>query len=147
MMEVGDQSLTNVSGFNQATEGSAMKFGEAVVSGLRNYFKFSGRASRSAFWFFMLFCILVPIVGSVGDLFLFSNLAREGLGPIYVTSNLALIVPGLAISTRRLHDIDRTGWWFLITLTIIGNIWLLVWWCSKGKTGCNRFGPDPLATK
>jgi uncharacterized membrane protein YhaH (DUF805 family) len=136
-----------VTRFNQATEGSAMKFGEAVVSGLRNYFNFSGRASRSAFWFFLLFCILVPIVGSVGDLFFFSTLAREGLGPIYVISNLALLAPGLAISARRLHDIDRTGWWFLITLTIIGNIWLLVWWCSKGQAGRNRFGPDPLATK
>jgi uncharacterized membrane protein YhaH (DUF805 family) len=51
---------------------------------------------------------------------------------MYVTSNLALLVPGLAISARRLHDIDRTRWWFLITLTIIGNVWLLVWWCSKG---------------
>jgi uncharacterized membrane protein YhaH (DUF805 family) len=92
-----------------------MKFGEAVVSGLRNYFNFSGRASRSAFWFFMLFCILVPIVGSVGDVFLFNALAQQGLGPIYVVSNLALFVPGLAIAARRLHDIDRTGWWFLIT--------------------------------
>jgi uncharacterized membrane protein YhaH (DUF805 family) len=133
--------------FNQATESSAMNFGEAVVSGLRNYFKFSGRASRSEFWFFVLFCILVPIVGSVGDLFFFSTLAREGLGPIYAISNLALFVPGLAVSARRLHDIDRTGWWFLITLTIIGNIWLLVWWCGKGQAGPNRFGLDPLATK
>src|SRR5262245_63394052 len=96
-----------------------MKFGEAVVSGLRNCFNFSGRASRSAFWFFMLFCVLVPIVGSVGDLFFFSNLAREGLGPIYVTSNLALLVPGLAISARRLYAIVRTGWWFLLMFTII----------------------------
>jgi uncharacterized membrane protein YhaH (DUF805 family) len=124
-----------------------MKFGEAVVSGLRNYFNFSGRASRSEFWLFVLFCILVPIVGSVGDLFFFSDLAREGLGPIYAISNLALFVPGLAVSARRLHDIDRTGWWFLITLTTIGNIWLLVWWCGKGQAGRNRFGSDPLATK
>ena len=124
-----------------------MKFGEAVVSGLRNYFNFSGRASRSEFWFFVLFCILVPIVGSVGDLFFFSTFAREGLGPIYVISNLALFVPGLAIAARRLHDIDRTGWWFLITLTIFGNILLIVWWCTKGTVGRNRFGPDPLATK
>jgi uncharacterized membrane protein YhaH (DUF805 family) len=95
----------------------------------------------------VLFCILVPIVGSVGDLFFFNTLAHEGLGPIYVISNLALFVPGLAIAARRLHDIDRTGWWFLITLTIIGNIWLIVWWCTKGTVGRNRFGPDPLATK
>ena len=86
-----------------------MNFGEAIVSGLRNYFNFSGRALRSEFWFFTLFCALVPIVGSVGDLFLFPALAREGLGPIAVISNLALLVPGIAIAARRLHDIDRTG--------------------------------------
>ena len=95
----------------------------------------------------MLFCILVPIVGSFGDLFFFSTLAREGIGPIYVISNLALLVPGIAVAARRLHDIDRTGWWFLITLTIIGNIWLIVWWCTKGTAGRNRFGPDPLGAK
>jgi uncharacterized membrane protein YhaH (DUF805 family) len=122
-----------------------MNFGQAIVSGFRNYFNFSGRASRSEFWFFMLFYFLVAIVASVGDLFLFNNLASEGLGPIYVISNLALLVPEIAISVRRLHDIDRTGWWFLITLTIIGNIWLLVWWCTKGNAGRNRFGSDPLA--
>jgi uncharacterized membrane protein YhaH (DUF805 family) len=95
----------------------------------------------------MLFCILVPIVGSVGDVFLFNALAQEGLGPIYVVSNLALLVPSIAVSARRLHDIDRTGWWILITLTIIGNIWLIVWWCTKGTAGRNRFGSDPLGAK
>ena len=124
-----------------------MNFGEAIVSGLRNYFNFSGRASRSEFWFFTLFCILVPNIGSVGDLFLFPTLSREGLGPIFVISNLALLVPGIAIAARRLHDVDRTGWWLLITLTIIGNIWLIIWWCTKGIAGRNRFGPSPLAAK
>jgi uncharacterized membrane protein YhaH (DUF805 family) len=98
----------------KSTEGSAMNFGEAVVSGLRNYINFSGRASRSEFWFFMLFCILVPNIGSVGDLFFFSTLTREGIGPIFVISFLALLVPDIALSARRLHDIDRTGWWLLI---------------------------------
>jgi len=124
-----------------------MNFGEAIVSGLRNYFNFSGRALRSEFWFFMLFCVLVPIVGSVVDLFLFPTLAREGLGPIVVISNLALLVPSIAVAARRLHDIDRTGWWLLITLTIIGNIWLIIWFCTKGTAGRNRFGPDPLPAK
>jgi uncharacterized membrane protein YhaH (DUF805 family) len=124
-----------------------MKFGEAVVSGLRNYFNFSRRASRSEFWFFTVFCILVSIVGSVADLFLFNALAQEGLGPISVVSNLALLVPGIAVAARRLHDNDRTGWWILITLTIIGNIWLIIWWCTKGTAGRNRFGPSPLAAK
>src|SRR5262245_63295454 len=104
-----------------------MNFGEAIVSRLRNYLNFSGRTSRSEFWFFTLFCILVPNIGSVGDLFFFSTLTREGIGPIFVISNLALLVPGIAVAVRRLHDIDRIGWWILITLTIIGNIWLIIW--------------------
>jgi uncharacterized membrane protein YhaH (DUF805 family) len=131
----------------KSTEGSAMNFGEAVVSGLRNYINFSGRASRSEFWFFMLFCILVPNIGSVGDLFFFSTLTREGIGPIFVISFLALLVPDIALSARRLHDIDRTGWWLLIELTIIGHILLLVWFCTKGTAGRNRFGSDPLGAK
>ena len=110
-----------------------MNFGEAIVSGLRNYFNFSGRALRSEFWFFMLFSILVPNIGSIGDLFLFPTLSREGIGPIFVISNLALLVPSIAVAARRLHDIDRTGWWLLIVLTIIGIIWLIVWYCTQGN--------------
>jgi|SRR5262245_11284877 len=124
-----------------------MTFGEAVVSGLRNYINFSGRASRSEFWFFCLFSILTSLVGAIADLFLYSASASEGLGPIQLITNLALLLPGLAMGVRRLHDVDRTGWWCLITLTIIGDIWLIIWWCTKGTAVRNRFGPDPLAAK
>jgi uncharacterized membrane protein YhaH (DUF805 family) len=58
-----------------------------------------------------------------------------------------LLLPAIAISVRRLHDIDRTGWWVLIGATIIGHILLLVWFCTKGTPGRNRFGPDPLGAK
>jgi uncharacterized membrane protein YhaH (DUF805 family) len=56
-----------------------------------------------------------------------------------------LLVPAIAISVRRLHDVDRTGWWLLIKITIIGIVWVLFWYCNKGTTGRNRFGADPLA--
>jgi uncharacterized membrane protein YhaH (DUF805 family) len=55
-----------------------------------------------------------------------------------------LFLPGLAMAARRLHD-DRTAWWLLITLTIIGVVLLLIWACTKGTTGSNRFDTDPLA--
>jgi uncharacterized membrane protein YhaH (DUF805 family) len=53
-------------------------------------------------------------------------------------------LPGIAVSVRRLHDRDYSGWWFLIVLTGIGAIVLLVWFCMRGTAGANRFGPDPL---
>ena len=58
--------------------------------------------------------------------------------------SLALLLPGIAVSARRLHDLDRTAWWLLIAFTGIGLILLLVWDCMKGTTGPNRFGADPL---
>jgi uncharacterized membrane protein YhaH (DUF805 family) len=68
-------------------------------------------------------------------------------GPALLVGNLALFLPAIAISARRLHDVDRTGWWLPIWFTVIGAIWLIVWWCTKGKADRNRFGPDPLAAK
>jgi uncharacterized membrane protein YhaH (DUF805 family) len=125
-----------------------MTFGEAVVSGLRNYFNFSGRASRSEFWFFTVFFNLVLTAsGGVLEFLDFYPVARETFGWVLVFIFFALLVPAIAILVRRLHDIDRTGWWVLITDTIIGHILLLVWACTKGTVGRNRFGPDPLGAK
>ena len=69
---------------------------------------------------------------------------RPGEGPIGTIVSLALFLPGLSVSVRRLHDIDRTGWWVLLSFTIIGIILLIVWDCMRGTPGPNRFGPDPL---
>lgn len=56
-------------------------------------------------------------------------------------------LPGIAVSVRRLHDLDRSGWWLLIALVpLIGAIVLLAWFCSRGIGGANRFGPDPLGS-
>jgi uncharacterized membrane protein YhaH (DUF805 family) len=123
-----------------------VKFGEAVVSGLRNYINFSERASRSEFWFFILFTQIVGIVCRAADYFVFFPIELLG-GPALLVGNLALFLPAIAISARRLHDVDRTGWWLPIWFTVIGAIWLIVWWCTKGKVDRNRFGPDPLAAK
>ena len=64
--------------------------------------------------------------------------------PLNSLAGLALFLPGIAVSIRRLHDLDRTGWWLLLILTIIGGIVLLAWFCMRGTVGPNRFGPDPL---
>ena len=69
---------------------------------------------------------------------------KTEISPLNSIFGLITFLPGLAVAVRRLHDIDRTGWWFLIALTIIELIVLLVWACQKGTTGPNRYGPDPL---
>ena len=118
-----------------------MGFTQVSASGFQNYANFSGRAPRSEYWFWVLFAVLASIAGGLIDLALFRNM---DVSPVQSLIGLALFLPGLAVSIRRLHDLDRTGWWFLLVFTIIGAIVLLVWDCMKGTIGPNRFGPDPL---
>ena len=119
-----------------------MNFTEAIASGFRNYVGFSGRAPRSEYWYWFLFAVLVNIAATIVDAILFS---RADVGPIGLIVGLALFLPGLAVGVRRLHDLDRSGWWILIVfIPIVGVIILLVWACMRGTLGPNRFGPDPL---
>jgi uncharacterized membrane protein YhaH (DUF805 family) len=115
-----------------------MNFQQAVQSVFNNYVTFSGRAPRSEYWYWALFSFIVQIVAQLVDLAL-------GLGLIEGIISLALLLPSIAVGVRRLHDIDRTGWWLLIAFTGIGIILLIVWACFKGTDGPNQYGPDPLA--
>jgi uncharacterized membrane protein YhaH (DUF805 family) len=119
-----------------------MTFGQAISSGFQNYVNFSGRASRSAYWYWTLFAVLMSIASKLLDVMLFPGFDTS---PINTLVGLALFLPGLSIAVRRLHDLDRTGWWLLIILTLIGILVLLIWLCMRGTMGANRFGPDPLA--
>jgi uncharacterized membrane protein YhaH (DUF805 family) len=121
-----------------------MNFQQAIASCFRNYVTFSGRAPRSEFWFWVLFVILVAIALGILDRALFPD---NDVSPLATIWNLAVFLPGLAVAVRRLHDTDHSGWWILIWFTLIGIIVLLVWYCTKGTPGKNRFGPDPLAGK
>ena len=111
-----------------------MNFIEAIISGFQNYVNFSGRAIRSEYWFWTLFAILVSIVTSALDYLIFPHM---DLSPINSLASLALFLPGLAVSIRRLHDLDRTGWWILILLTVIGVILLLVLIWGPGRSTRN----------
>ena len=118
-----------------------MNFVEAIRSCFRNYANFSGRAVRSEYWYWYLFVAIVLIVLGAIDESLYSGPLQ--IGPFsYVTAaaTLALILPSLATSVRRLHDIDRTGWWVLIGPTVIGTLALIYWACLPGTSGSNRFG-------
>ena len=120
-----------------------MGFGEAISSGFRNYVNFSTRAPRSEYWFWSLFATLASVAARIVD-----GVISLGIGPgvplFGAVVGLGLIVPGVAVSVRRLHDLDRTGWWLLLIFTLIGGVLLLIWDCMKGTSGPNRFGSDPL---
>ena len=122
-----------------------MTFQQAVRTVvLEKYADFNGRARRSEFWWYALFAALVGAVASVLDALLFdSNLSGGQLTPIRSLVNLALLLPGLAVGARRLHDTGRSGWWQLIALTVIGVIVLIVWWVQDSKPETNQHGPSP----
>lgn len=119
-----------------------MGFQEAVQSALSKYVDFTGRASRSEYWWFVLFSIVVQVVAQIVDYIIFIPLMQFSL--LYALAALALLLPGLAVAFRRIHDVDRTAWWLLIAFTVIGALVLLYWFVQPGTRGSNRFGGDPL---
>ncbi len=121
-----------------------MNFFDAVRSVLSQYVGFSGRALRSEYWYWVLFTVLLSIVTSIIDVALFPF---EDSSPLNSITNLALLLPGLAVSVRRLHDVGRSGWWVLLALVpLIGWIVLVIWAATKGDAAANRFGPPPQPT-
>lgn len=122
----------------------AMNFSDAIQSGFKNYAKAEGRASRSEFWFWILFSVLLSIAASTVDSALINPPVRNPFG-LFV--NLFLCVPTICMNIRRLHDADRTGWWVLIGLIpLLGVIVLIIFGCLEGTKGANQFGPEPPST-
>jgi uncharacterized membrane protein YhaH (DUF805 family) len=112
-------------------------FQEAISSGFDHYTKFDGRASRSAFWWWALFQLLVLIAAEILDSIL-------GTSFIYLIAALALLLPSLSVSIRRLHDTGRSGWWLLIGLIpLIGFIVLLIFYLEDSDSAPNEYGPPP----
>lgn len=121
-----------------------MGFAQAVKSGFSQYVSFSGRARRSEYWYWVLFTIIVQLVFGIADAVLFD----DELGIFSALATIVLLLPGLSVSVRRLHDTNRSGWWLWIVLVpVIGAIALLVFTLMAGTVGENRFGPDPKAAQ
>ncbi len=162
---------------------------EWMILPLKRYAQFSGRSTRREFWMWVLFLVIVSIMLAILDSVLGLGGATEyggsslntptitgygygaGVHGGWLTNifGLAVIIPNIAVSVRRLHDTDRSGWWILLPMApyfagaalmfmgslLIGGILafggfvcaivLLVWYCTRGTTGPNRFGPDPLS--
>lgn len=111
---------------------------------LKNYVGFDGRARRKEYWMFTLFNIIASIVLTVVDVVVGTYNVETGWGLLSGLYTLAVLLPSLAVSVRRLHDTDRSGWWLLIGLVpFIGWLVLLVFMVMEGNSGSNRFGDDP----
>lgn len=104
---------------------------------LKKYAVFDGRARRSEYWYFALFNFIAGILVGI----LASILEFKQLGNIY---SLAVLVPSLAVLSRRLHDTNRSFWWALLMfIPIIGWIALLIFVCQDSTAGSNQYGPNP----
>lgn len=143
--------LTQGQGFSQFTQNVEQQFQGVIkehdtkdeeaygmvdwcIKCLKNYANFSGRARRKEYWFFVLGSIIVGfLLGIIG------GILRLG-DTLGLLLNLALFVPSLAVAARRLHDTNRSGWWQLISLTIIGIIPLIIWLASETKPETNQWG-------
>lgn len=112
---------------------------------LNQYADFSGRARRTEYWMFILFNVLFGIAATILDNILGLKFSSQSpYGFIYLIYSLAVFIPGLAVLVRRLHDVDKSGWWFFIALIpIVGAIWLLVLLVTEGTPGTNQYGVNP----
>lgn len=109
-----------------------MGFGEAIQTCLKKYATFSGRASRSEYWWFYLFITLLSVAAAILDLLLLGAKAGE-TGVLGGIVSITTLVPSLAVTSRRLHDTDRRGWWMLLPVAAITPFLIYI---------VMRFGPD-----
>ncbi|MBY0577059.1 MAG: DUF805 domain-containing protein [Gallionellaceae bacterium] len=123
-------SVTSPAVTSATTPSEQMTFGKAISTCFAKYVDFKGRASRPEFWWFYLFTILL----SWGSILVDSSQALS------MIVNLAVFLPVIAAGSRRLHDTNRSGWWQLIMLTVIGIIPLVIWWAGKGSEQDSQYG-------
>ena len=135
-----------------------MNFIQSINTCMRKYVTFSGRATRSEFWWFFLFTILVNLAAtsqasSFVPILLDGQDMTENESSYFLNNffflylstitSLILLLPSLAVAVRRLHDVGRSGWWILIAFSVIGIIPLLIWYVTDTKDEENVYGQNP----
>jgi uncharacterized membrane protein YhaH (DUF805 family) len=119
------------------TRSGMVSFPEAVTLGFKRYLVFTGRSARAEFWWWTLFVAVVALV--------FSLISP----PIQWAFEIATLMPGISLGVRRLHDVNRSGWWMLLSLGFmffIPIIILLIMAAVPGNKGANKYGPEPWTT-
>lgn len=120
-----------------------MGFGEAISSCFRQFATFRGRARRSEYWFFYLFSLICSAVAGAIDRMLFTG--EDGVTNRIVGGlvSLVLVIPSLAVAWRRMHDIGRSGLWYLINLIPVVGWIIFIVWAAQDSHGDNQYGPSP----
>ena len=122
-------------------EGLSMGMKEAVELFFRNYVNFQGRSRRAEYWWPVLFTMIVFIPLYI---LMVSGTFLAGIATgVYFLFALAVFLPGIAVVIRRLHDLDKSGWWYLIVFIPFAALLLLYWFCQPGTVGSNNYGADP----
>lgn len=110
---------------------------DAIQNGFNNFANMNGRAMRSEFWYWYLFYVVAS--GIVGGLTTYLDLGMVGS-----ILSLALFIPTICVGVRRLHDIGKSGWYYLIwCIPIIGTIFMIIWGSTDSQPGPNQYGPNP----
>ena len=112
---------------------------------MKQYADFNGRARRKEYWMFLLFNIIFALVAMLVDNLLGMRINEQiPYGYLYLLYGLATFIPGIAVGVRRLHDVGKSGWWYLIAfIPLIGGIYLLYLFIQDGTPGSNEYGVNP----
>jgi len=114
------------------------------LKALKQYADFNGRARRKEYWMFVLFNMIFAIAAAILDNVLGTASPELGYGIIYGIYSLAVLIPGIAVGVRRLHDIGKSGWMMFVALIpLVGFIWLIVLMATDSNPGDNQYGPNP----
>ncbi len=112
---------------------------------MKQYADFNGRARRKEYWMFLLFNIIFALVAMLVDNLLGMRINEQiPYGYLYLLYGLATFIPGIAVGVRRLHDVGKSGWWYLIAfIPLIGGLYLLYLFIQDGTPGSNEYGVNP----
>lgn len=125
---------------SEYTEPPKTSFVGAIKKGFRGYVVWNARSTRSEYWWWTLFAVIVALVARIIDSAVFSADMLTDLGPVGAITSLALFLPGLSVWIRRLHDTDRSGWWtWILLIPIVGFIIQLVFALLPSKMGPTRW--------
>ena len=121
-----------------------MSMVDAYKAMWKNYAKFSGRARRSEYWWVILAQTLISTAFSLINMAAGDSVLGAVANVVISVYGLATLIPMISLAVRRLHDIEKSGWWYLLNcIPCIGSIILIVFFCKEGTAGSNRYGDDP----
>lgn len=119
-----------------------MNFFDSIKSCFVRYTDFSGRSIRSEYWNYSVFIVVLTTLTEYLDAKIkgVSYLESDMIGTLSILMIIITFIPSLSVSVRRLHDVNKSGWWLLLIFTVMGIIPLIYWACKKSDDSDNRFG-------